>query len=401
MTDFDIAVIGGGAAGLCAAISAKGVCGRLSVCMLERLPKTGKKILVTGNGRCNFSHTDISADRYTGSVNVKGILEQYPDLRSFFLELGVASYEDGEGRLYPLSGTAASIHEGLTLKVKQLGITVKTDFFAEDIQQNNGIFVIRSDSETIRARRVILAAGGKASPSQGSNGSGFALAEALGVSVSGLSPALCPLPADKSVLKAVEGVRVRCGAALYQRDKLLGRQNGEVQFTKNALSGICIFNLSLCCKPDEKYTVRIDLLPDFSEKQAAELILKAVNSRKGLPPDVQLSGIFHWKIAAGLVKYSFPKAPQTLGGGDAFILAQKAKAWDFAVTSPVDYTAAQVTKGGVHGSQTDGSLQSKKIKGLYFAGEILDIAGECGGYNLHFAWASGLAAGKAAGESLC
>ena len=401
MTDFNIVVIGGGAAGLCAAISAKKAARNSSVCILERMPKIGKKILVTGNGRCNFSHLPVEPNRYTGSFKADKILSQYPDLREFFLDLGVASAADDEGRLYPLSNTAASIHEGLSLKLKQLGIEVRTDFAVESVLVKNGAFVIKSPKEALTAQRVILAAGGKSSPAHGSDGSGFALAKQLGVEHTALSPALCPLPADKSVMKPLEGVRVRCGAGLYHKGKLLKEQKGEVQFTKTALSGICIFNLSLYTEQGCDYTVRLDLLPDYSEKQAAALIEKAVKSRKGLAPDVQISGIFHWKTAAALLKSAFPKPPKTLTEKDALALARGAKAWDFDVTAPVDFAAAQVTKGGVHGSQVDDCLQVKSIKGLYLAGEILDVAGECGGYNLHFAWASGLAAGKAAGESLC
>ena len=401
MADFDIAVIGGGAAGLCAAMGAKQAAGNSSVCILERMPKIGKKLLVTGNGRCNFSHLPVEASRYAGSFKPDKILAQYPDLRPFFLELGVASAADGEGRLYPLSNTAASVHEGLSLKIKQLGIAVKTDFAVESIEQKKGGFVIKSAGEAVTARRVVLAAGGKSSPSQGSDGSGFALLEQLGVEITALAPALCPLPADKGVMKAIEGVRVRCKAGLYQKNRLLKEQIGELQFTKTALSGICIFNLSLFAEPDIDYTVRLDLMPDYRENQAAELIARAIKARRGLAPDLQISGIFHWKTAAALLKTAFPKLPKTLTEKDAVTLAKAAKAWDFAVTAPVDFTSAQVTKGGVCGSQVDESLQLKNVKGLYLAGEILDIAGECGGYNLHFAWASGLAAGKAAGESLC
>ena len=402
MEHFDIAVIGGGAAGLCAAIAAKSVSQRISVCILEKLPKTGKKILATGNGRCNFSHLPVEPCRYVGTVKPDGIIGAYPDLRSFFLELGVASAADGEGRLYPLSNTAASVKEGLDLRVKQLGITVKTDFAVRNIRQNDGVFVISSDGEAITAKRTVLAAGGKASPSQGSDGSGFELLEQLGVKCTELSPALCPLPAEnKALMKQLDGVRVRCSAELLRGGQLLKTQNGEVQFTKNALSGICIFNLSLFAKSGDSYTVRLDLLPDYTEKQAVGLISGAIRARRGRTPDVQLSGVFHWKVAAALLKEAFGNIPRTLTAKDSVCLAEKAKRWDFAVTAPTDFSSAQVTRGGADGSQLNEDLQVKKVKGLYLAGEILDIAGECGGYNLHFAWASGLAAGKAAGESLC
>ena len=401
MADYNIAVIGGGAAGLCAAIGAKQAAGNSSVCILERMPKVGKKILVTGNGRCNFSHIPVEASRYTGSFKPDKILAQYPDLRDFFLGLGVASAADGEGRIYPLSNTASSVHEGLSLKVKQLGIEVKSDLTVESIQRQKGFFVIKSAGKTITAQRIVLASGGKASPTQGSDGSGFSLLRQLGVEITALSPALCPLPADKSLMKVLEGVRVRCKAGLYRKGMLLKEQSGEVQFIKTALSGICIFNLSLLTEPDFDYTVRLDLMPDYTEKQAAELIAKAIKARQGLAPDLQISGIFHWKTAAALLKTAFPKMPKMLTDNHALTIAKAAKAWDFPVTAPTDFTSAQVTKGGVHGSQVGEDMQVKSVKGLYVAGEILDIAGECGGYNLHFAWASGLAAGKAAGESLC
>ena len=164
MADYNIAVIGGGAAGLCAAIGAKQAAGNSSVCILERMPKVGKKILVTGNGRCNFSHIPVEASRYTGSFKPDKILAQYPDLRDFFLGLGVASAADGEGRIYPLSNTASSVHEGLSLKVKQHGIEVKSDLTVESIQRQKGFFVIKSAGKTITAQRIVLASGGKASP---------------------------------------------------------------------------------------------------------------------------------------------------------------------------------------------------------------------------------------------
>lgn len=395
----DILIIGAGASGLACAVSAAEN-GAKRICLLERLSRPGKKLLVTGNGRCNLSHENITSHSYHGSYDPTALLNEIPDLRPFLRRLGLFTVTDGAERIYPLSNTAAAVLDALRFAAEKAGAELITDASCEKIIPDKNGFTVKSSNLTVAAKTVVLAGGGCASPVHGSNGSCLSLAKSLGHDITPLRPALCPLPAENT--KSLDGVRCKCTATLTQNGKTLRTEQGEVQFTKTALSGICIFNLSSVYTGGQA-TVKLDLLPSFTNEQTAQMLTSAINSRIALSAADALTGIFNYKLALYLLKRA--KIPANLSANELTnrqitTLAKTAKSLQFTVTPPTDFSSAQVTAGGVKGSEIDDALMSRKMNGLFFAGEILDIHGDCGGYNLHFAFASGIKAGRSCAEYL-
>lgn len=394
----DILIVGGGAAGLACAVSAAQV-SDCSVTLLDRMPRVGKKLSVTGNGRCNLSNRYMSEEFYHGSFDVKPILEEFSDIRPFFEKLGLYTVCDSSGRMYPLSNTASSVSDALRFAAeKKENIQILTETPCTYLSRYNDGFLAKAGEREIAAKAAVLACGGCAAPVQGSDGSGFALARSLGISVNTPYPALCALLADG--LKPLDGVRSRCAASLLDRSGLVKRELGEVQFTKNGLSGICIFNLSAAFKDGEGgMRVSLDLLPDYTANDVYNMFYNAVKCRKRDLSDEIFSGIFNRKLALYLLKRAnipLSAFSHEIGRDELKRLAAVSKNLDFKIRGRADFSAAQVTAGGVCGFETDSRLMSQKVKGLFFAGEIIDVWGDCGGYNLHFAFASGIKAGREA-----
>lgn len=389
----DILIIGGGAAGLACALSARDNGKNLRITVIDRMPKLGKKILVTGNGRCNLSSANMSEKFYHGSVDIKSLLSDIPDIRPFFGTLGLFTRTDGEGRIYPLSGSAASVNDALRLGAEGRGIELLTDCECKKIDQSKNIFTVRTSLGDIGSKTVVLACGGKAASVHGSNGSGFALAQSLGLALNTPYPALCALTADG--MKGLEGVRAPCRAELEFKGKTVKTESGEVQFTKSGLSGICIFNLSACFDKGD-YTVNLDLAPALSVRELKQMLTSAAATRRHLDSGDCFGGIFNRPLCLYLLKragISPSKPVPKLTNSDFNLFAENAKRLSFKITGRSDFASAQVTAGGVKGDEINGGFMSKKIKGLFLCGEILDIWGDCGGYNLHFAFASGIKAG--------
>lgn len=398
----DLIIVGGGAAGLaCACAAVESFDG--SIIVLDRKPKVGKKLLVTGNGRCNLSSRNMSEEYYHGSFDVKPLLEEYPDIRPFFEKLGMYTVCDSTGRIYPLSNTAASVLDALRFGIEKRGnIQILTDSHCTVFKKDKDGFFIKAGEYEIRGKAAVLACGGCAAPVHGSDGSGFELAKGLGISIAKPYAALCPLLTDDT--KPLDGVRSRCAASLFRNGLLEKRELGEVQFTKNGLSGICIFNLSAALGEGEKNVkISLDLLPDFTPNDVYNMLWNVCRVRKRDLAEELFNGIFNRKIALFLLK----KANIPTSASSARLdfdaikrLAAISKNLEFEVRGRGDFSSAQITAGGVLGSEIDGSFMSRKIEGLFFAGEIIDVWGDCGGYNLHFAFASGIKAGRSAAKLL-
>lgn len=396
---YELVIIGGGAAGLACAVSAiKSGCKNIAV--IDRMSKVGKKLSVTGNGKCNLSSRNLSEEFYHGSFDVKPILDEYSDIRVFFEKLGLFTYSDSMGRIYPLSNTASSVADTLRLFNEKNGAEIITDTACTEIKRINNGFTVKTTIGETNAKALVLACGGCASSVHGSDGSGFSLAKELGIEVNSPYPALCPLYCEN--VKSLDGVRSKCSTTLLRNGQVIKQELGEVQFTKKGLSGICIFNLSAALEnKDKNISVSLDLLPDFTFNNAYDMLLFAYKSRKEMPADEAFTGIFNKKIAVFLLKKAnIPTANNCLklDYGDLKRLANITKNLTFEITGRGDFSSAQVTAGGVRGNELDNNLMSKKVCGLFFAGEIIDIWGDCGGYNLHFAFASGIKAGRAAAD---
>lgn len=411
-----IAIIGGGAAGLAAAITAARM--GASVVVLEHKDRVGKKILATGNGRCNYTNAVMHSGCFfagdaTGHNSESGLVERllhrYPTERilTFFEEIGVVP-SAREGYYYPASGQAAAVLDCLRAECERLNVEMHCETEVLMIQPVTGGFRIRTKSSgtasNYKADRVLLCCGGQASPVTGSDGSGYELASALGHRIRTPFPALTGLKADPKRFKPLAGIRARVGARLYVEGKLIKEDVGELQLTENGLSGIVIFQLShpaIQAYLQKKRTeVHINFLP---ETEAGE-VFSFLRHRRDLLGHKELQewgvGLFHKKLWMQLIKeVGLPMTMMASQLDNRALARLQALITDFSVpvTGYLGYDRAQVTAGGVdlRDIETD-TFESKKVPGLFFAGEILDVDGICGGYNLHFAWASGMTAAEAA-----
>ncbi len=402
MTNYDIAVIGGGASGLAAAISVARTDPKLKIAVLERLPRIGKKILATGNGRCNYTNRNIDKTNYHGSCT-----PLYNSVKSFCCEeffegLGVCGYSDEEFRVYPLNNNASAVLDALRLEIAKLGIDVICDFNVTDIRKEKNQYRIISEKDIINAPSVIIAGGGMSQANLGSDGSVIRILKKLGITVSPLSPALTAFKVNPESVRPLKGIRTNAIISLYSQGKLLGSERGEVQFGDGTISGICIFNLSCLAAGKEKLSLSIDMLPDLNFKEASGLIARIRDIRKNAPLEDFLSGILNKRIGMSILKsttsHALTEKAEVVTDKDIKNIAAAVKNFSFDITGLSGFEKSQVTAGGVHISETDSELRSKKFRKMYFCGEILDIIGDCGGYNLYFAFASGELAGRKCAE---
>ncbi len=378
----DIVIIGGGASGIAAAIEAKKTDMRLRVVICERLDRIGKKILSTGNGRCNLSNHSITEKNYHGSVEAVRYMKGWQSADEFFSELGLLCSYDEQGRVYPYSNSAASVLNALRIRLAALGVEVISGFRAVDIKRGQNAYTVTAENgEKVSAKCVIIAAGGYAAPSCGTDGSIIKLMREKGYKVSKIVPAVAPLRTSPDSLKGLKGVRAKCKVSAYSRGKLLREEHGEVQFTENSLSGICVFNMAyLLSEHEDGLTLSFDLAPELSSEQLYDYLMNIKKQRPELGADELLTGLFTKNLAIYTVK--------------------RALGIDFIITGTSSWQSAQATHGGIHASEIDGRLASRREKGIYFCGEILDTVGDCGGYNLQWAWTSGALAGRNCALSL-
>lgn len=402
MEFFDIAVIGGGASGLTAAIFAKRASPALRVGIFERLSRVGKKLLACGNGRCNYTNENISPEFYHGSCS-ELISDFGFDVRDFFVSLGVYGFSDSEGRVYPLSENAGSVLDGLRLESAKLGVELFCDCSIDNIKREKA-FRIFSGEQSFAARRVILAGGGMSQSALGSDGSVIRLAKRLGVECAPLRPALTPLKTAPELVRPLKGLRVNAAVTLNECSRAVKSEKGEVQFGDGTLSGICVMNLSHCYRDGGDFSLSLDLLPEMAEKQLADILYGLREMRASAPLEDMLSGIFHKRIGLYLLKKSCSHAltepTALLSDSEIKSAAGLIKSLRFPIIGAVGFEKSQVTSGGILRSEITDSFEIKRVRGLYCCGEMLDAAGDCGGYNLTFAFASGAAAGKGAAKSL-
>jgi len=394
-THFDIAIIGGGASGLVAAIAAarRGA----AVAVLEKLPRVGKKILATGNGRCNLGNLSRNLDAYWGSVEMGPVLMAFPGEADFFRSLGLWVRPDEAGRLYPASFQAASVLDALRLECARLGVAEICELAVREIRQSEGGFTLTSDvAQVVAAQRVILAAGGAAGPQFGTSGDGVRLARTLGHTVTDCYPALAPIPVEAQRVRGLKGIRVQAEVTVLRDGRIAGREAGQVQFAEGTLTGICVFNLAHL----RPHVLALDLLSWCEDAQG--LLVEIINQRAEAVLEDLLTGLFPKRIGQVLIKACTNQpltAPASaLGQAEIAALADLMKDWRFPTRPADNWDTAQVTAGGVTG--VSATLESPVVPGLYFAGEVLDVHGDCGGFNLRWAWASGWAAGEHAARGL-
>ncbi len=397
--DCRVAVIGAGAAGLVCACKAAG---RGGVLLLEGNDKPGRKLLATGNGRCNLTNLNISPDDYWGDPLLEGFIKSWPSERvtGMFRELGLLTRADGEGRVYPASLQAAAAAGALVSACREKGVQTMYGFRAVKIVRERRGFVITGDKgSTVRAKYCVLACGGLASPGH-SRGEGYSLAESLGHTVTELSPSLVGLRVRGKFTRALKGVRCRAGAALWHKGKELSRESGEVIFGDGSVSGICVMDLSAHMRGlGGGAELRLDFLEQLSVRELESYLESFAAAHPERPAEELFSGAVNLRLGRELMKLlGLRGAAGELGPGQIKKAAGIVKGLALPVEGTLGWEHAQVTAGGVPLCEADpNTMESRKCPGLYICGEMLDADGRCGGYNLHWAFCTGAAAGERLG----
>ncbi len=395
---FDVAVVGGGAAGLVAAISAARRGDSVVVC--ERMPRLGKKILVTGGGRCNLTNEDVGPEDYTSGSRglVAGVLGRFGnhDIRLFFKGLGLQLFSEGR-RVFPATNQASSVLKVLEMEVGRLGVAVELGFEAARIGHSEAAFLIEgATGRRLEARSVVLAGGGLSYPALGSNGSAYELAGRFGHHLVPPVPSAVPILAKDRMCHFLQGQKVRAAAVAIVGGKPAGRAEGEVLFTQYGLSGTAVLDVSeslsvaIHREGRSDSALVLDLVPFLSEEALTAELRKRVKA--GWASGDLTAGLLPDKFAPVIASMAAAAGPGDVGRGVAAAL----KAKRFAVTGTRGWNEAEFTSGGVDAREVDArTLESRLRPGLFLAGEMLDVQGGRGGYNLAWAWASGHVAGLA------
>ncbi|MEG0984777.1 MAG: aminoacetone oxidase family FAD-binding enzyme [Clostridia bacterium] len=418
---YDLVIIGGGASGMVAALSAKKARPDLSVALLERQARVGRKLLATGNGRCNLTNRAAGdLHHYHGSAYLaRTALTRFdPDaVRAFFAQIGLETIPDEAGRYYPLSDQAASVVDVLRLSLDEMGVALWTGFEVKRLDAHPlgaagtagaglgaGFIAHAADGRQVRARRVILCCGGPAGEKLGGSSAGHKLLEALGHPVTPCLAALAQLKTPPDLVRALKGIKLRGTLALLEDGRQVKAECGEVLFADYGLTGIAAMALARRAgeglQKGRAMSVRMTLL----EMSAQSLLLR----RDQLPArllDDFLTGLLPKRLAQTALKLAgiFPltRAAGTLTPAEAASLSRVLNGWTLPITGTQGFDSAQVTAGGAAGQYFDvDTLESTLVPGLYCAGEVLDVDGDCGGFNLQWAWASGLLAGACAAQTM-
>ena len=405
---YDAIIIGGGASGLAAACALAGA-GRRTL-LVEKQSRVGRKLLSTGNGRCNLTNLRATPKHYHGArAAAARALELCPpeQVLSFFEELGLPAVADDEGRVYPMSNQAASVLDALRLSAAERGCELLTDCAIESVLPKGGGFLARAaDGRSFQAKRALICTGGLAAPKLGACGDGYRMLEALGHTSAAKLPAIAALKTPPEEVRALKGQRAECRIALVCEGRALREEQGEVLFAESGVSGIAAMQLARACgealRAGKKCALQIRLMEN--PEAAFELLRSRAERLPKRAMEDFLSGIVSKRIGMALVKRAgieLPRAAGTLKARELRALAALMAGWTFPVTGVQGFDQAQVTAGGI--SLEDfhwDTMESRRVPGLYAAGEVLDVDGDCGGYNLQWAWSSALIAARAMDQSL-
>lgn len=399
-----IGIIGAGASGMAAAITAAEA-PNVQVVLFERQARVGKKLLATGNGRCNLSNRCAAPEKYHGDAPefTETALRLFPveDTLRWFGNLGLLTVTEQSGKIYPYSDQANSVVDVLRFGLMRSNITLRTGFEVRKVHRTETGFEIRGDGETVACDRLIIACGGLAGTKLGGSMSGYKLLSQLGHRTTKLRSSLVQLKTAWSGISSLKGVRANCSIVIRKDAAVFAQSTGEIQFTDYGISGPVVFEISrdVCHCPGRWYA-QIDFLPDYSQEQ----LLAALRSRRNtqLTAEELLTGILHNRLGKILSRAAGLRDQTRISDipDAAFALVCSiTKCFELELTEPMGMDSAQVTAGGVRTEEFDPeTMESKRVPGLYACGEVLDIDGDCGGYNLQWAWSSGRLAGQSAGK---
>lgn len=419
----DITIIGAGASGLMAGISALMELKRQNkakkIIILDHLNRVGKKILVTGNGKCNLSNKNVSINNYH-SQQIKiaeNIINRFPysSTIKLFKSIGLETKLDPSGRVYPRSEQASSVLDLMRIKLNSLGAEEITSFKINNIKNKGSFFLISSEEKVIKAKTVIIATGGFTTPDQGCDGSGYLYLKEFGHKITPVFPSLTQIKVSNKIVRSLKGMRSHCKISLIADNIKIKEELGELQFTEYGLSGICAFQLSRLVsefsllktihgEKHSKIKISIDLVPELNRDETLQFIKNRITSNPHMTFENFLTGVINNRIGQALIKscgFNLTQNIANLSEDDILTLSNTLKSWEFNPIGTMPFKNAQVTAGGADLKYFNkDTLESKKVKNLYACGEVLDVDGDCGGFNLQWAWSSGYVAGLSAAKNI-
>lgn len=396
-------IVGGGAGGLAAAITAAK--NGEKVTLLEQNSKLGKKILVSGNGKCNITNRYISPSRFHSQNPefVSKVLEDYDfkTIESFFDSLGLPLVEGKGGQMFPMSMQAGTVVELLEYEATKLGVKMICDCEVENITKEGSHFIVETNLNTFQCKKLLLASGSPAAPQLGGNDSGLKFSEAMGHTIIPSLPALTQLESEEKWCKQTSGVKVAGLAKLYANGEYITEKKGDLLFTNYGISGLAILDISrevsLRLANYEYCELHLDLMPGYNKEQLTNLLMKLVKNDSEKQLKLWLQAILNKKLVPVILEQSKLKATieKELNRKEIGKLVYTIKNLKLPITNTRGFKGAEASTGGVNTEEVDPiTMESKLVPNLYFAGEILDVNGDRGGFNFHFAWVSGIRAGK-------
>ena len=397
----EVVIIGGGASGMAAAIAAA-ESGEDNVTLLERQSRVGRKLLSTGNGRCNLTNMGAGRLNYHGAEAdfVLPALEAWPPERvlEFFAGLGLMSVTEYGGRVYPLSNQATSVLDVLRFGLEKPNIELRCGVTVESVRRKGSGFLLQWEGESLYCDKLIVACGGCAGSKLGGVMDGYKLLKSLGHSRTSLHPSLTQIRTKPDIPRSMKGVKVQAGVRAIKGKKLLAEGSGDLLFADNGVSGTVIFDISRAvATAGEGVSLELDFFETLDKSALKKYLYSRREARPLAPVKEIFSGAAHSRVGMALCKYAGLN-PETACGElkakDMDALAAAAKSLRLEVTGVSGFERAQVTAGGISTAEFDPhTMESRIVPNLYACGEVLDIDGDCGGYNLQWAWASGLLAG--------
>ena len=399
-----VMVVGGGAAGLIAAITMarRGV----KVTLLEQSSKIGRKILVSGNGQCNITNRHIAPNRFHSQNPdfAEGVLSGYgfDVVESFFASIGLELVEGKEGKMFPMSMQAGSVVELLEYEARSLGVNIECGCEVKGIQKKNDTFMLETSQGIKSCEKLLLATGSPAAPQLGGNRSGLEFAKSLGHTLIPLHPSLVQLCSDERWVKRASGVKTKGIVKLYVNGEHITQKEGDLLFTNYGISGLAILDISreasLRLAEYAYCELRLDLLPDFGKEKLAAFLIGRIRKESIKPLGLWLQGILNKKLIPVVLEQSKCKAQieSELNRKEVGKLVYALKNLKLSVSETRGFKGAEIAAGGVDTAEVDpATMESRYVRNLYLAGELLDVDGDRGGFNFHFAWVSGMRAAKA------
>ena len=400
-----IAILGGGASGMAAALAARESLGN-TVLLLERQSRVGRKLLATGNGRCNLTNIRTAPERYHGAAPAFAVpaLTRFgvEDTLSWFSSLGLVTRTEDSGRIYPLSDAAGSVVDILRLAMDARGVRTECGFTAVSAAKRGKRFFVTSDQgRIVECDRLIVACGGMAGAKLGGVKDGYELLAGFGHRRTALLPSLVQLKTDSTWTKSMKGVRTQAVVTLERGGNVLTQTEGEVQFAEYGVTGPAVFDISrAAAAAGPGCVVALRLLPELDEVYIMNYLCKKQNDFPNYMSENLLTGCLHNAISRTILRRAeipFDARLWSLTDADLAKVAALIRRFELPLQGAMGFAAAQVTAGGIETAGFDPeTMESRLVPGLYACGEVLDIDGDCGGFNLQWAWSSGRLAGRCA-----